>query len=89
MNIDRRTMLHESALGFGSLALTSLMSDEGVAGDQRMLTAPAAHHTPTANSIIFLFMSGGPGQTDTFDPKPALEELDGLRVPDSIVSTIP
>ena len=89
MNTDRRTMLHESALGFGSLALTSLMVEDGVAGDEQHSFTPVAHHTPTARSIIFLFMSGGPGQTDTFDPKPALEQLDGQRVPDSIAATIP
>ncbi|MEO1981872.1 MAG: DUF1501 domain-containing protein, partial [Fuerstiella sp.] len=89
MNTDRRTMLHESALGFGSLALMSLMQEQSSAGEQGVLTAPAAHHTPTARSIIFLFMSGAPGQTDTFDPKPALGKLDGQRVPESIASTIP
>jgi hypothetical protein len=82
-------MLHESAMSFGSLALTSLMLEDGVAGDPQFPSAPNAHHPPTARSIIFLFMSGGPGQTDTFDPKPTLEQLDGQRVPDSIASTIP
>ncbi|MCP4507154.1 MAG: DUF1501 domain-containing protein, partial [Fuerstiella sp.] len=89
MNTHRRTMLHESAMSFGSLALTSLMLEDGVAGDPQFPSAPNAHHPPTARSIIFLFMSGGPGQTDTFDPKPTLEQLDGQRVPDSIASTIP
>jgi hypothetical protein len=82
-------MLHESALGFGSLALSALMHEEGVANDLPSVSASLAHHAPTAKSIIFLFMSGGPGQTDTFDPKPALQQLDGQRVPDSIASTIP
>ncbi len=89
MNINRRTMLHESALGFGSLALASMMQEDGEADDHTQVLNAAAHHAPTAKSIIFLFMSGGPGQTDTFDPKPALNQLDGQRVPDSIAATIP
>lgn len=82
-------MLQESALGFGSMALTALMHEESVANDLSPMPGPLAHHAPTARSIIFLFMSGGPGQTDTFDPKPALEQLDGQRVPHSIARTIP
>ncbi|MFK8115094.1 MAG: DUF1501 domain-containing protein, partial [Rubripirellula sp.] len=89
MKTSRRTLLQESALGFGSLALTSLLLDDGHASDQQTMEQTLAHHAPTAKSIIFLFMSGAPGQTDTFDPKPALDELDGQRVPESIATTIP
>ncbi|MEQ9406602.1 MAG: DUF1501 domain-containing protein [Fuerstiella sp.] len=89
MSINRRTLLHESALGFGSLALTSLMMEDGVGAEHSAAVRAAAHHAPTANSIIFLFMSGGPGQTDTFDPKPTLDRLDGQPVPESIAATVP
>ena len=89
MVINRRNMLRESALGFGSLALTSLLWDEAASNGPQGGHTPAAHHAPTAKSVIFLFMSGGPGQTDTFDPKPALAKLDGQRVPDSIAATVP
>ncbi len=85
---SRRTLLAESALGFGTLALKSLLAAEETsvaAGKLGML----AHHPAQARSIIFLFMSGGPGQTDTFDPKPLLQQLDGQRVPDSIAATVP
>ena len=94
MQTDRRRMLYESVLGFGSIALASLMQDDRLyagpfgTSDQRTLK-PLAHHAPSATSIIFLFMSGGPGQTDTFDPKPVLTRLDGQRVPDSIAATVP
>lgn len=80
---DRRAMLQESALGFGTLALTSMLHAEG------RTPVGHAHHPPTARSIIFLFMSGAPGQTDTFDPKPELSKLDGQLVPDSIAVTVP
>ena len=75
MTTTRRTLLRESALGFGSLALTSLLLEDGYASDQRVLEDSLAHHAPTAKSVIFLFMSGGPGQTDTFDPKPTLDRI--------------
>ena len=88
MFLARRTMLHESALAFGSLALTSMLADDSRAGDSSV-RIPQPHHAATARSIIFLFMSGGPGQTDTFDPKPTLTRLDGQQVPDSIVATVP
>jgi hypothetical protein len=42
------------------------------------------HFAPRAKSVIFLFMVGGPSQIDTFDYKPALNELDGQPVPPSI-----
>jgi hypothetical protein len=89
MNFNRRTLLRESALGFGSLAMTAMLAEEAIASETRRLQLPQPHHPPTAKSVIFLFMSGAPGQTDTFDPKRTLEKLDGQRVPDSIVATIP
>lgn len=87
--IDRRRMLRESALGFGSLALATMLHDQARASGAVPIGPPRAHHLPTAKSIIFLFMSGAPGQTDTFDPKPTLDRLDGQRVPDSIADTVP
>ncbi len=82
-------MLQESALGFGSLALKSMMSEDASAAETVAGNQPIAHHHATAKSVIFLFMSGAPGQTDTFDPKPELARLDGQRVPDSIAATVP
>jgi hypothetical protein len=35
------------------------------------------HHPARAKRIIFLFMSGGPSQVDTFDPKPLLKKRAG------------
>jgi hypothetical protein len=41
-------------------------------------------HPPTAKSIIWLFMEGGPSHIDLFDPKPKLQELSGQPLPDSM-----
>ncbi len=89
MNIDRRAMLRDSVMGFGSLALTSMLLEDGRAEESSSPNSLQPHHAARARNIIFLFMSGGPGQTDTFDPKPALTRLDGQRVPTSIASTVP
>ena len=45
--------------------------------------AAAPHHKPTAKSVIFLFMEGGPSHIDLFDPKPKLNELAGQKLPES------
>ena len=74
--IDRRTMLRQAAGGFGLFALAGLLHDQTARAASRfplsggVLAAP--HHAPRARSVIFLYMDGGPGQIDTFDPKPAL-----------------
>ena len=35
------------------------------------------HFAPKAKSVIWLFMTGGPSQVDTFDYKPDLQKRDG------------
>jgi hypothetical protein len=85
---SRRQMLQSSTLGFGSVALAGLLSDEGLlAADQ--VAGGAAHHRPTAKSVVFIFLGGGPGQNDTFDPKPELTRLHGQSVPESIAKGVP
>ena len=79
-DISRRQALKRSAAGFGSLALASLLSEQASAGIDP-LAARAAHHVARAKRIIFLFMSGGPSQVDTFDPKPLLTRDDGKPFP--------
>ncbi len=43
------------------------------------------HFKPRAKSVIFLYMSGGVSQMDSFDPKPELAKLDGKRSPNGRV----
>ncbi|MFN7806392.1 MAG: DUF1501 domain-containing protein [Planctomycetaceae bacterium] len=78
----RRELLQRTAVGFGSLALAGLC-----AGDDSVQAAndPLAPRQPLfparARRVIFLFMSGGPSQVDTFDPKPLLTRDDGKPLP--------
>lgn len=78
----RREVLQNSLCGFGSLALTSLLASEHAQAEgDNPLSAKPSHFAPKATSVIFLFMSGGPSQIETFDPKPLLNRLDGQPRP--------
>ena len=79
-------MLSRAGMGFGSLALASLMSEQKLLGAES-LSSP--HFNPTAKSVIVLFMGGGVSHVDTFDPKPALTKLDSQPCPESISKNIP
>lgn len=65
-------------MGCGSLALTLMLHQQGLLAQG---TAPATvrqpHHLPRVRSVIWLFMTGGPSQVDTFDYKPELQRRDG------------
>jgi len=87
----RREFLQSLGLGFGSLALTQLLSSEaelkpGAAPEAGLPRALAAHFPARAKACIFLFMVGGPSQMDLFDPKPELDKLHGKRLPPSFGS---
>lgn len=70
----RRRFLQDAGLGFGSLALASLLNDECRANP---LDLKEPNFTPKAKSVIWLFMTGGPSQVDTWDYKPELQKRDG------------
>ena len=77
---DRRRLLQRSANGFGAVALTALMANDGLAAPDRAVDplAPREPHFPArAKSVIFLYMDGGPSHVDTFDPKPQLDKDHG------------
>lgn len=87
--LSRREMLQRSSCGFGYLALAALASDAAARERSRDPLAPQQpHHTPRAKRVIFLFMSGGPSQVDTFDPKPELQKRDGQPAPASILKQV-
>ena len=58
----RRAMLQSASCGFGMLAAQALCG--------RQAGAAAPNIAPRAKRVIFLCMSGGPAQMDTFDYKP-------------------
>src|SRR4051812_23137127 len=98
-SITRRHLFGQCAMGLGSLALASLMSNNSLAGttegpapagpkiDLANPLAPRQGHFPAkAKNIIYLFMAGGPSQLELFDYKPKLVELNGQPIPESYVA---
>lgn len=75
MPVTRRQALATAANGFGLIALAGLMprTSPVSAADE----TPAPHFLPRAKRVIFCFMDGGVSHVDSFDPKPALDRLDG------------
>ena len=86
--MSRRRFLNSFGLGLGGLALSNLLGS-GVHGATSknpqlggVLGAP--HFAPRAKRVIYLFMSGGPSQMDTLDPKPMLTKMHGQELPDEV-----
>lgn len=79
-------MLKRSGAGFGLLALSGLLGNDGLlraagSGNFKSPLAPKPpHFAPKARSVIWLFQEGGPSGFDLFDPKPALERYHGQRL---------
>jgi hypothetical protein len=83
----RRDFLEDAGGGFGLLALAWLLQQDGAiaASDSPTdpLAARAPHFEPKVDSVISLFMHGGPSHLETFDPKPDLLRLHGEPLPES------
>ena len=74
---SRRNVLKASLAGLGGLSLPDLLKHRA---------ASAAAGRPTNHkSVILLWMTGGPSQIDTWDPKPTRPEKN--RGPFSVIST--
>jgi Protein of unknown function (DUF1501) len=84
---SRRAFLGKAANGLGHAALSSmLLRGLGNASPSSSDTIPAAFRSlaPKAKRVIYLFQSGGPSHVDLFDGKPALDNLHGSDLPDSV-----
>ncbi|XZE20278.1 DUF1501 domain-containing protein [Pirellulaceae bacterium SH449] len=91
--LDRRSMLFQSSLGLGGVALSSMFGSASRTagasmglgeGDASLLQIP--HHPPRAKRVIHFFLNGGPSHVDTFDPKPALAEHSGKPLSDTLTT---
>jgi len=85
--LSRRELLNRVGAGLGGIALGHLLNPVGAfgspeAGDRGVLAEP--HFPPKARRIVYLFMSGGPSQLETFDYKPLLNERNGQELPESV-----
>ncbi len=91
---SRRDFLRRAGNGFGTLALASLLADEGLlavppsgsppppakSSAQNPMAPKPGHEPAKARSVIWLFMNGGPSHVDTWDYKPELERRDGKEL---------
>ena len=94
--VNRRCFLGQTAAGLGAVALASLSQPElfaaGTASSggvgSGVANAPGVsgfpQFAPKVRRVIYLYMSGGPSQFETFDYKPKLAEMDGQPMPESI-----
>jgi len=69
-NVNRRTMLQAGSLGLLGLGMNHVSA-------LRAADSAAEHREGKAKSVIFIFLSGGMSQHDSFDPKP--EAPAGIR----------
>jgi hypothetical protein len=79
--LARRSFLARTGVGFGSAALSQLLARDAAAHEPGRAGLP--HFPAKIKRVIFLYMSGGPSQFETFDYKPELERLDGQPMPES------
>jgi hypothetical protein len=89
--IARRAFLQKTAGGIGMLALASLLNPlKGgePASSPRLPRWPGVvrptHLPPKATRVIWLYMSGGPSQFESFDNKPELGRRHGQIMPESL-----
>jgi hypothetical protein len=82
-------MLQDVAVGFGAMALNSIIQTERAYGAESSmmkervfdLKPKQPHFAPRAKNVIFIYIGGGPSTIDMFDPKPALMKYDGKPAP--------
>jgi hypothetical protein len=90
LHLTRRQLFGLTARGIGIGALASLLRPEALAAAAEARDPKTGglvglpHFAPKAKRIIFLHMSGGPSQLETFDYKPGLEKFQGTQIPDSV-----
>ncbi|MDA9924009.1 DUF1501 domain-containing protein [Verrucomicrobiales bacterium] len=89
--MKRRDFFARTSDGLLGAAFAHLFTDDlfGAGGSHGMgppynLQPKNGHHPARANTVIQLFMNGGPSQMDLFDPKPLLREYDGQPFPGDI-----
>lgn len=78
--LSRRQALQEAALGFGGLALNSMMA-WGSEAKIYDLHPRKPHFPAKAKNVIFIYIGGGPSTIDMYDPKPVLRKFDGKPAP--------
>lgn len=71
---SRRSFLFGTGASVGSVAFSQLLAGETPKAGGPLSPKPPMH-PDRAKAVILLFMEGGPGQMETFDPKPDSTKL--------------
>ena len=82
---SRRELLRRCWNGAGCVALASMLAEEAARAAKQVpdpLGPKRPHFPAKAKNCIFLFLSGGVSQVDTFDYKPELSRYAGQRMPE-------
>ncbi len=74
---NRRNLLTDLGMGFGSLALGSLLHSDGISRALATDSSSTNSPRPRAKNVIWIFLSGGVSHLETFDPKPLLNRYAG------------
>ncbi|MCU0707715.1 MAG: DUF1501 domain-containing protein [Pirellula sp.] len=84
---SRRTFLSDMGWGCTGLALSALLSRDGVlrASEHDSAELPG---NAKAKSVIWLFMNGGVSHMESFDPKPKLTEFAGKTIAETPFSDV-
>ena len=95
--LTRRQALCRAGMGFGSLALGTLMAEQGLTRPALAGDAPASkgftsslapkpsQFAPKAKRVIHLFMAGAPSHLELFDHRPQLAKFDGTLPPADLI----
>jgi hypothetical protein len=92
---SRRNFLATAASGIGTLAVASLLRDEGLLAAEAKPQAAAdplaprpPHFAPKAKACICIYLEGAPSQLDLWDPKPLLNKMHGEKLPESFTKNV-
>jgi hypothetical protein len=83
LQITRRELFGQSAMGIGAVALATLLGRDALAAEGG-LPVGLAHFAAKAKRVIYLMQSGAPSHVDLFDYKPQLEKYREKELPDSV-----
>jgi hypothetical protein len=87
-HVHRRHFLGSAGLGFGSLALDSILRANGIGTKKNTALDGNPHFAPKAKSVIWLFMRGGVSHMESFDHKPALNKYAGKSIAETPFSDV-
>jgi len=85
--LTRRQFLQRAGMGFGALSLATLFGHElfgsaAMAMEAEASLLPRSPQFPAkAKHVVHIFAQGAPSHVDTWDPKPALNKMDGQEIP--------